>query len=362
MILALLLLAASSNTLLDAVRKAGDLYRQGQRPEADKATAEALAILQSRREPPDFDTAWSLNNLGALFYSKGELDRAQAFFERSRDAYLSLAGPADPRLATVLYNLAGVLVEKGGYAEAPPLYRNALQIREAALGPAHPLVAEIWNALGFLALQQRNDQDAESWFTKAVNLWEVSAGYEAFAAIALNNLARLRGLQGNYAEAESLYKRALAAEEKNFGKDHPEIATTLMSLGALYRARGNSAQAAETYRQAHLLLDRTVGARDPLTIESRARIGDSSGGYQILVVRTKQEADDLRVRIAKGEDFATLAMRHSIDPNASAGGVFRARPAELRQELRARLDPLLPGQSSAVFQLGVNWAIVRRIK
>ena len=40
----------------------------------------------------------------------------------------------------------------------------------------------------------------------------------------LNNLARLYDDQGRYAEAEPLYKRALAIREKALGPDHPDVA------------------------------------------------------------------------------------------------------------------------------------------
>ena len=40
----------------------------------------------------------------------------------------------------------------------------------------------------------------------------------------LNNLAHLYRAQGRYADAEPLYKRALAIREKALGPDHPDVA------------------------------------------------------------------------------------------------------------------------------------------
>ena len=40
----------------------------------------------------------------------------------------------------------------------------------------------------------------------------------------LNNLAALYYAQGQYAQAEPLYKRALAIWEKALGPDHPYVA------------------------------------------------------------------------------------------------------------------------------------------
>lgn len=360
-------LRADTNRLLDAVQEAADYYRRGLHAEAQKAAAEAFSLLENSRSSPDFDAAASLNNLGSLVYAQGDLDRAEQLFQRSREAYQALAGADDTRLASVLYNLAGVLVEQGKYPRAEALYRSSLQIREKTFGVAHPLVAEVWNDLGFLSLQQGKYKEAESWLGKALGVWEKSAGSEAYAAVALNNLALLHRLQGSFDRAESFYKRAVAVEEKAFGVEHPEVATTLMSLAALYGARRRNAQATETYQQALTLLEKTVGTQDPLAVETREHLRRLTSGdptlaeYQILLVRTKEEAEALRNRVGAGEDFAALATRHSLDPNASSGGYFRVRPAELRKELRVVVDRLAVGQVSAAFPLAGNWALIKKI-
>jgi tetratricopeptide (TPR) repeat protein len=55
-------------------------------------------------------------------------------------------------------------------------------------------------------------------------------------ATSLNNLAELYRAQGQYAQAEPLYKRSLAITEKALGPDHPDVATILNNLAELYRA------------------------------------------------------------------------------------------------------------------------------
>ena len=44
------------------------------------------------------------------------------------------------------------------------------------------------------------------------------------------------GTQGQYAEAEPLYKRALVIYEQALGPAHPSVATILNNLDGLYRA------------------------------------------------------------------------------------------------------------------------------
>ncbi len=66
----------------------------------------------------------------------------------------------------------------------------------------------------------------------------------------LNDLAGLYEAQGHYAEAEPLYKRALAIYEKALGPEHPHVAASLTGLAALYDAQGHYAEAEPLYQRA----------------------------------------------------------------------------------------------------------------
>ena len=56
----------------------------------------------------------------------------------------------------------------------------------------------------------------------------------------LNNLAELYQAQGQYAQAEPLFKRSLAIQEKALGPDHPDVATSLNNLAGLYDAKAST--------------------------------------------------------------------------------------------------------------------------
>ena len=52
------------------------------------------------------------------------------------------------------------------------------------------------------------------------------------------------GAQGLYAQAESIYQRALAIWEKALGADHPDMARSLENIAALYRKSDREKEAA----------------------------------------------------------------------------------------------------------------------
>lgn len=63
-------------------------------------------------------------------------------------------------------------------------------------------------------------------------------------AATLNNLASLNRKQGNYTEAESLYKRSLAIWERILGLEHLHVAVSLEKYASLLREAGRNTEAA----------------------------------------------------------------------------------------------------------------------
>ena len=82
-------------------------------------------------------------------------------------------------------------------------------------------------------------------------------------ATSLNNLAALYQAMGRYAEAEPLYRRSLAIREKQLGPDHPDVATSLNNLAALYQAMGRYAEAEPLYRRSLEIREKRARARPP---------------------------------------------------------------------------------------------------
>jgi len=321
-----------------------------------------------------------LNNLGSLAYAQGRLDDAETWYQRSLQVHRAVVGDGHLNVADVLYNLAGLYTELEKYERAESFYQQSLKIRQSLLGDEDPLAADVLNNLGILYLRQSKYQPADQALGRAWRIWQKHFGRDTapFAGITLNNLAVLHARQKRFAEAESLYKQALSVEENFWGKDHPELTTTLLNLARLYQAQDRSEDAAQVFRKAVAMLERTLGRDHPLTTETIKRFGalggkgtgqdsglaaaDPLGVFQIILVRSRAEADKLLNRIQNGEKFDDLALAYSIDPTAPNGGYFKSKISDLREELRSRLEQLREGQVSMVFEFKNQWAIVKRIQ
>src|SRR5712691_4310083 len=111
--------------------------------------------------------------------------------------------------------------------------------------PASPQ-EDLWKrdvAAGRHAYQEGRYAEAERLFQSAIKEAERFGPEDPRVATTLNNLAELYRAQRKYAQAEPLYRRALAINEKTLGPAHPNVGATLHNLAGLYHAQGKYAQA-----------------------------------------------------------------------------------------------------------------------
>ena len=121
--------------------------------------------------------------------------------------------------------------------------------------------------------------EAEPLYKRALAISEKALGPDhPDVGSSLNNLAMLYESQGRYAEAEPLYKRALAISEKALGPDHPDVGSSLNNLAMLYFVQRDWARAADFWR-------RSTGV-----IVRRAQRGTDDVG-QALTGKRKGEAE-----------------------------------------------------------------------
>ena len=66
---------------------------------------------------------------------------------------------------------------------------------------------------------------------------------------------------GDYAKAEPLFKEALEIRQKVLGPEHPDTATSLNNLAALYQAMGDYAKAEPLFKEALEIRQKVLGPR-----------------------------------------------------------------------------------------------------
>ena len=79
-------------------------------------------------------------------------------------------------------------------------------------------------------------------------------------------LSALLEVQDKYAEAETLFRRAIEIDEKALGKDHPTVATDYNNLARLLQDQGKYAEAEPLYRRPIEIFQATLGTDHSNTV------------------------------------------------------------------------------------------------
>lgn len=142
------------------------------------------------------------------------------------------------------------------------LRRGAVRLRSQLRG--QPLLrARLLDTLGGVYTDLGIFDEARPLLLEALAIRERlrGSGHPEVAAtlVRLGALAHLSG----HGDAVSLFRRALALREASFGPENPEVAEVLNKLGAALAAQGRFDEAEATLRRALALSERLWGERDP---------------------------------------------------------------------------------------------------
>lgn len=102
-----------------------------------RARDDLVEPLEQALGPDHPDLAYSLSNLGDVYFALGDLQKAESLQRRSLDIREKALGPDSLRASFSALSLAGVLAKRGQYDMADSLFRREIKIREATLPPEH---------------------------------------------------------------------------------------------------------------------------------------------------------------------------------------------------------------------------------
>ena len=119
---------------------------------------------------------------------------------------------------------------------------------------------------GYYLNEQGRYAEAEPFFLRSLSIRQQQFGDDhPDVATSLNNLAALYESQGRYPEAEPFYLRSLSIRQQQFGDDHPDVATSLNNLAGLYESQGRYPEAERLYLQTLAIFMTRLGADHPST-------------------------------------------------------------------------------------------------
>ncbi len=178
-----------------------------------------------------------------------------------------------------------------------------------------PSAVELWQRYiddGNKACEEGRFSDAEGFYKQALFEAERSDIQEDCLALSVNNLAWVCHRQGKYAEAETLYQKALQMVEQLCGQDHPDVAIVLQCMARLYSASSRG-QLAQT------LLKRALDIRRKAFGEGHSEVVSTEEEFLQLLreneARLRRETRQEERQAAQAAAAADTAARQQMEVN-----------------------------------------------
>jgi tetratricopeptide (TPR) repeat protein len=113
---------------------------------------------------------------------------------------------------------------------------------------------EQFTGQGDLATKSGDKAKAEACYKAAIRAARTLGESSPQAAACMSNLANFYYVQGDGAQADELYKKALALKEKALGMEHQDLARDLVGLGRIALSSNKYPEAQQYFKRAVTIL------------------------------------------------------------------------------------------------------------
>ena len=253
--------ATQSVDWAEVKRQANEHMREGHTAKA----AEVLEIaVRSARNRGDrgAEMAKFLNDLGTMYQDWDRLRDAENCYTEAI-SILRRCSCADKTLAIASGNLAALRLRDRRYSDAEKLYRQSERLTTAAFGPGSPEIAAIHTGLADTLLMAGRYREARDHGERAVSLLETSVENPELG-FALSVLGKVAWHERQFNEAESLFRRSIAAWRVSVGPRHESYGSGIAAL-ALFLSSTKPEEADQLFRQALTILEAKLGPNHEYT-------------------------------------------------------------------------------------------------
>jgi CHAT domain-containing protein/Tfp pilus assembly protein PilF len=264
------------------LNKLGDLYNYtGQFLKASRVLQEATDVLfvQAGEESAEYISA-AINH-GVLYMGQGKYPEAEEIF----DVALSLLDPQSVSYPAVLNNLGLVYQSLGQLDRAEATFQKLKAMDSVAIGINHPDYAITLSNLGQILSHAGKYVQAERVILQALDIQKKNSEESSFSyGITLNNLAKIYLLSGKPEKAIAPLQQAAGVFKKTVTENHPEYANSMFNLGNAFWKAGKGKEGIKYLKTSATIRAKVLGKRHPKYAESIQKIAE----YQWEQKQTKE--------------------------------------------------------------------------
>lgn len=219
------------------------------------------------------DQASVVADLGLLHYRRGDYAQAKALLQEATLALGPYHRTHGTELTQGLLFLGELHRRTNQHDQASELLNQALELQIELTGAESAATAEILHAQAAIMTLVSLDQ-AESLFERVLAINERELGPDhPKVGIILRDLAAVRLEQGKLDGNEAMLRRSVRILEDAYGSTHTFVGNALSSLGNLLIATGDASSAIEVLERALAVQSTTVGTSHPESAYTLAHLG-----------------------------------------------------------------------------------------
>jgi tetratricopeptide (TPR) repeat protein len=233
------------SVLTSQVYRAMSLHGLGRYEEARDTYQRAIPLLQEAYGPSHLQLVEPLVAYAVTLNALEEANDARVLAEHAVEIVEAATHP-NPRLrADALAVVGAAMNALGSFNSAAAHLAEALGAKEMVYGADHLYLVMPLIELGDAEHGRQRVLEARDLYLRALGiLGEAPVTHYPAIGIARRGLAGALMKLGDFDQAEFEARESLVSLEGGFGRDHPEIATTLDLLAQLLDVRGDAEQAA----------------------------------------------------------------------------------------------------------------------
>ena len=241
--------------------------RLGQYEDAEKDLNKALVILEKTRKDESKKglLVEAIDTQATLFGIKGLFDEAEDALERSGKIIKKAEGPLGIDELSTALNLASLFIQLGKYAETSESLDLLIAEYEKIYGPQSLRLIEPLVNKGKILLAE-GDYTAADKIALRANQIATSIYTEKSTKTASTQklLGEIDYTIGDYDKAEDNVVKALASQEKQFGRNHIEVAKSLAQLALIKFYKGDNRKEVEKIMiEARDIMGNRLGRENP---------------------------------------------------------------------------------------------------
>jgi serine/threonine protein kinase/tetratricopeptide (TPR) repeat protein len=205
------------------------------------------------------------------FYNKGEYKNAEDLLTPALNKALGAGDMAD---AFMIRSMLGrICLSEFKLEKAKSYLYSIVSYDGTGTRPTDSEMADALNNLAVIYTQNGQYAKAQSYFKRALALKNKMDPQHANVAGTYSGMGNMELRQGHYKEALKDLLKAKTLTMQTNGPDHPDTAKILNDLGQAYQLLGKLSEADSAYKQAYAIRQKSLSPGDPAIADSQMVMG-----------------------------------------------------------------------------------------